>query len=153
MPDRDRNGRDRPRRQYPVTSDEPVSLTRPRRAVQLTAVAYALAIVICSAVGSYVATVVAHERGSAHTDERIAALERDLTVRRAAAAEANARRDQQLRETERVVCVVFNRLEPRDVEVQAVRVRFRCDQQPQPSVDPSAGPPLPPLPAPSASGR
>lgn len=127
------------RRQYPVTSDEPVSLTRPRRAVRATAVAYALAIVICSATGSYVATVIAHERGSAHTDRRIARLETDLGQRRAAAAEANARRDQQIAETRRVVCVVFNRLQPRDAEVERVRAEFKCDQQPDPQ--------------PSASGR
>jgi hypothetical protein len=105
--------------------------------VRVTAVAYAIAIVFCSAMGSYIATVVAHERGSAHTDERIARLEGDLAVRRAAAAEANARRDQQLAEVGRLVCAVVNRVQPRDAEVERIRVQYRCDQQPQPSGSPA----------------
>lgn len=126
-------------REYPVTSDTPVRLTNPLKAVRVTAIAYAAAIVICSAAAAWIATVTAHERAKVQTERRVQVLERDLTERRKAAAEANARRDAQLAEAQRIVCVIFDRL-PRDAQVEMVRARFQCDRQPSPGLSPTPAP-------------
>ncbi len=96
-----------------------------------TAVAVALAVALGVVAGT--TAYVAQSKANEHTDRRIARLEADLAERRKAANEANARRDQQLAEVGRLVCAVFNRVQPRDAEVERVRAIYRCDQQPQPS--------------------
>ncbi len=101
------------------------------------AVAVGLALAVLLGVVAGVTAFVAQSRANQHTDQRIERLEADLTERRRVAAEANARRDQQIAETQRVVCVVFNRLQPRDDEVQRVRAQFTCDALPEPTVRPS----------------
>ncbi len=105
-------------------------------------IAALVAIVLAAALGVVAGTTayVAQSRANAHTDRRIARLESDLTERRKAAAEANARRDQQIAEVQRLICTVMNRVQPRDAEVERIRVQFHCDQQPQPSTQPSPAP-------------
>lgn len=144
MPAHRDTGDDEVTREYPVTSDTPVRLSNPLKAVRVTAIAYACAIVICSAAAAWIATVTAHERAKVQTERRVQVLERDLAERRRVNAEANARRDAQLAETQRIVCVVFDRL-PRDSEVDRLRAQFECDKQ--------AGGGAPPTPAPSVSSR
>ncbi len=117
---------------------------QPRRVPLWQAVAVGLALALLLGVVAGVTAYVAADKGrsqaNAHTDRRLAALEADLTERRKAASEANARRDQQLRDTERIVCAVVNRVQPRDAEIERIRAEYRCDQQPLPSASPRASP-------------
>ncbi len=113
----------------------------PARQVPLwRAVAVAVILAVALGVVAGATAYVAQSRSNSHTDRRIERLEADLAERRKAAAEANARRDQQLAEVGRLVCAVFNRVQPRDAEVERIRAMYRCDQLPQPQPSPSVLP-------------
>ncbi len=114
---------------------DPSRLVRVTPSWQAILVGALLAIMLGIVAG--VTAYIAQNRANEHTDRRLAELERDRAERRAAADAANARRDQQIAETQRIVCVVMNRIEPRDAEVQRIRVQFRCDAQPDPAATPS----------------
>ncbi len=114
---------------------DPARLVRVTPSWQAILVGFLLAMMLGVVAG--VTAYVAQNRANEHTDRRLAELERDRAERRRAADAANARRDQQIAETVRIVCVVMNRIEPRDDEVQRYRAQFHCDSQPQPAVTPS----------------
>ncbi len=101
------------------------------------AVAVGLVLAIMLGVVAGVTAFYAQSKSNEHTDKRIALLEADRVERRRVADEANARRDQQIAETQRIVCVVLNRIQPRDTEVQRIRVQFLCDRQPDPLATPT----------------
>lgn len=113
------------RRRYAVTADEPVTIDRPRRKVRLVSILSALALVVSSSMGTWIATDIAHKRASAHTDRRIAAVEEGLAARRQA-------RDDQFAEMAKLVCVFADRV-PRDPYLDEVRRRYGCDVPPSPS--------------------
>lgn len=105
---------------------------------------FALALVVIVVVAGYVSASVggehAYSRSSAHTDERIAALESDLAERRAANQRQNAQRDQQIGELRRLVCVFADHAQPRDVQVQEIRGRYGCNGGPYPQPAPAPSP-------------
>lgn len=107
------------------------------RAIFLAAL-FAAALLVLVVVGAYASAGVGYDRSAAHTDRRIAALESDLTERRQVRASQDAGRDAQTRELLALVCVLLDRAQPRDSEVQARRVRYGCvaPVPPPPSVSP-----------------
>ncbi len=92
----------------------------------ILAVLFAAALVVIVIIGAYVSAGVGYDRSAAHTDQRIAALESDLAERRAVRASQDAARDAQTRELLTLVCVLLDRVQPRDSEVQVQRVRYGC---------------------------
>jgi hypothetical protein len=114
----------------PIVADEPVEVRNPRRQLRRILVLYALLPLVAAAMGAWIATNIAYQRAAEHTDKRFTALERDLTERRKAAAEANARRDAQQAQTAALVCLVLDHLQPRDEAVEAARARYNCPDEP-----------------------
>lgn len=124
-----RRGKIRP---YPILSGEPgVLLQNPRRQLIRVLVLYALLPLICAAAGAFIAYIMANE----HSSDRIAALEADLAERRAARAKV----DSSLRDA---ACVLANRAQPRDVDVERIRSKYGCTGAliAVPTPTPSAGP-------------
>ena len=120
-----------------VATDEPgLVLHQPRRKLIQIVVLFAVAIVTCSAAAAYVGAAIAYHRASDHTDARFAELETDLTERRRVAAEGNAKRDAQQAEVAALVCLVLDRIQPRDAQVEAARSRYGCTANPK---QPAAG--------------
>lgn len=115
----------------------------------LLSVIFGLAVLLLAAVIGYTSSVFAVDRAEAHTDDRIAVLEKDLQQRRAVAAAQNANRDAQIAELRRLVCVLADHSQPRDASVQEVRARYGCDGL-TPGLTP--GPSTGPSPSPSATG-
>lgn len=111
----------------------PLGTAPPKRAPSWQAFLVGFLLAAMLGIVAAVSVYVALSRANAHTDRRLATLEADRAERRTAADQANARRDQQIAETRRLVCTVVNRIQPRDTEVERIRVEFRCDQQPEPS--------------------
>lgn len=122
-----------------MRTDEPgVVVHSPRRQLARLLVLYAVLPLICAGAGTFIA----YELGNQRTDARLAALEEDLEQRRAASAAANAERDARLAQTRRDLCVVIDRVQPRDAAVEGVRRRYGCapvppGSSPAPSVSPS----------------
>lgn len=133
---------------HPVAADEPIYMHQPRRQIRRVAVAYALAIIVCSGVAAWIATDIAHTRASEHTDLQLRILNADLNERRRANAEANARRDAQTSELLTLVCLLLDRAVPRDGQVEMFRARFGCDTG-RPSLTPAPTPA--PTPSPTVS--
>ncbi len=112
----------------PADVDPPKTMHVPTWRAVVVAVILAVALGVVAGTTAFVA----QSKANSFTDRRLAALERDLNERRKLASEANARRDQQIAETRRLVCTVVNRLQPRDDEVERIRREFKCDQQGDP---------------------
>lgn len=122
-------------RQYELLADEPVLLHNPRRQLVKLLTLYAALPLICATAGTYVAYMLA--MGS--VDQRLQGLERDMAERRAAAHAEDRARDERLAQTRRDLCVVLDRLNPRDAPVQDLRGRYGCSAPvPAPSPQPSA---------------
>lgn len=97
----------------------------------------ALAVAVVAAAASYGGASYAYSSSAAHTDDRIAVLEGDLSQRRASALAANANRDAQIAQLKRLVCILADHAQPRDDQVAQVRAEFACTGGPYPE------PPLP----------
>lgn len=136
--------------EYPVLSDEPIVVPRPRRAVARVAIAYMLAILIVGASAAYIGATVGYNRSAERTDRRIATLERDLADRRAARARDDATRDAQVGRLRQLVCLFADRVQPRDAEVERARAEFGCTYTPP---VPQAVPSAMPEPGPRGDGR
>ncbi|MEU8333426.1 hypothetical protein [Micromonospora sp. NPDC048839] len=123
-------------RQYELLTDEPVLLHNPRRQLVKLLTLYAALPLICATAGAYVAYMLA--MGS--VDQRLQGLERDMAERRAAARAEDRARDERLAQTRRDLCVVLDRLAPRDESVQELRRRYQCAAPgPAPSPQPPSG--------------
>ncbi|MGI5247758.1 hypothetical protein [Dactylosporangium sp. CA-139066] len=135
---------DETERLHPLATDQPgLILHRPVAKWRQIAIMYALLPLLCAGVGAWIATQVAYARAEAHTDRRIAALERDLAERRAANTSANAERDRQIAELRRLVCIFADHAQPRDAQVEEVRARYGCTGGPYPV--PQSPPPSAPI--------
>jgi hypothetical protein len=116
----------------PSTEDRLAFVPQVRVTPSWQAIVVGILVAVLLGIVAGVTAFVSQQRANDHTDHRIARLEADLAERRRVAAEANARRDQQIAETQRIVCVVMNRVQPRDAEVEKVRAQFNCAAQPDP---------------------
>lgn len=136
--------RDEPAQElHPVASDQPgLILHRPLRKLRQVAIVYALLPLVCAGLGGFVVIKLTE----AATSRRLAALERDLEQRRAVNTKSNTERDRQIAELRRLVCVFADHSEPRDDQVEAVRIQYGCDGGPYPVL------PVPGVPTPSSSG-
>lgn len=114
---------------------EPVTTHRPRNL--LLSMVFGMSVLLLSSVIGYTAAVFAVNRAEAHTDQRVAVLERDLQQRRATAAAQNEARDQQIAELRRLVCLFADHSQPRDPAVEDVRRRYNCTGSPSPTPGPS----------------
>lgn len=123
---------------HPVLTDQPgLILTQPRRQLAKILILYALLPLVCSASGA----VIVYELSNAATERRVAAVEDYLAQRREANTAADSARDRQLEQTRRDLCVVLDRIQPRDAAVQDMRRRYGCTTgptSPSPSPTPSA---------------
>ncbi|MEV0430401.1 hypothetical protein [Micromonospora sp. NPDC050495] len=124
-------------RSYGLLTDEPgLVVHNPRRQLAKLLVLYAVLPLLCSAAAAYIAVTLAN----ASMDRRVAALEQDQAQRRQAAAAADQARDARLAQTRRDLCVVLDRVVPRDPPVQDLRRRYGCT-----APDPTPTPPPPPV--------
>ncbi|MEV7684278.1 hypothetical protein AB0O64_37980, partial [Streptomyces sp. NPDC088341] len=98
----------------------------PRRQLARLLALYAVLPLICAGAGAFIA----YQSASARTDGRIATLEADLAERRAVNSEANRARDEQLAAIRRDLCVLVDRLQPRDRAVVELRRRYGCPGTP-----------------------
>lgn len=116
-----------------VTAERVVAGDR-RRLARLLAL-YALLPLICAAA----ATVIAYNLAGSRMDHRVDALEQDLAQRRAVAAQEQRARDARLEQTRRDLCVVLDRVVPRDTPVQDMRRRYGCAGAASPGPNPTPG--------------
>lgn len=113
--------------EHALLTDQPgVLVAHPRQQLVKILILYALLPLVCGTAGA----VVAYQLSNVVTDRRVAALEDDLAQRRAANAAANEARDAQLGQTRRDLCVVIDRVQPRDQAVQDIRKRYGCTGAP-----------------------
>lgn len=127
----------------PVVADEPVMVHQPRRRLNRILLVYAVLSLICGGAGGYIGYSLSNWR----TDQRVDALEADLAARRANRAAEDDARDARLNQTRRDLCIVLDRLQPRDAPLEEMRRRYGCTgpASPGPSVSPTPGPtPAPP---------
>ena len=128
---------------HPVLTDEPgLVLTHPRRQLAKILILYAVLPLVCSVAGA----VVAYQLSNVVTERRVAALEEYLAQRREMNTAADGERDKQLEQTRRDLCVVVDRVQPRDAAVEDMRRRYGCTGGP--TVAPAS-----PSPTPSARTR
>jgi hypothetical protein len=117
---------------------------------------FTAAIVLLAFVSAYAGGTFGYRASAQHTDRTLGVLVKDLDQRREAAQQANARRDAQLGELRRLVCVLADHAQPRDQQVQEARARYGCNGGPYPDPFPLAGPsihpPIAPSPIPSTGG-
>lgn len=122
---------------HPVLTDEPgLMLKRPRWQLAKILVLYALLALVCGAAGA----VIAYQLSNVVTERRVAALEDDLAQRRAANAAGDEARDAQLGQTRRDLCVVIDRVQPRDAAVEDMRTRYGCTSGPAVTPTPGVSP-------------
>ncbi|MEU7590620.1 hypothetical protein AB0A95_30560 [Micromonospora sp. NPDC049230] len=139
---------------HPVLTDEPgLVLRHPRRQLAKILILYAVLPLVCSVAGA----VIAYQLSNVVTERRVAALEEYLAQRRETNLAADGERDKQLEQTRRDLCVVVDRVRPRDAEVEDMRRRYGCTGGPTaapgpPSPTPSARP-RPATPTGGATGR
>ncbi|MFR9780136.1 hypothetical protein ACL02O_29280 [Micromonospora sp. MS34] len=123
-------------RSYGLLTDEPgLVVHNPRRQLAKLLVLYAVLPLLCAAAAAYIAVTLAN----ASMDRRVAALEQDQAQRRQAAAAADQARDARLAQTRRDLCVVLDRVVPRDPPVQDLRRRYGCTA-PHPAPSPTGTP-------------
>lgn len=120
----------------PVFADEPLLVHQPRRRLNRILVLYALLPLICGAVGAYIA----YELGNWRTDQRVDRLESDLNERRTARAAEDQARDARLEQTRRDLCVVLDRVQPRDAPLEEMRRRYGCVGRASPGPGPNVVP-------------
>ncbi|MER5608324.1 hypothetical protein AB0F93_00010 [Micromonospora tulbaghiae] len=143
----------------PIISDEPLMVSQPRRRLKRILVLYALLSLICGAAGGYI--------GYSLSDARVEALEADLMQRRANRAAEDDARDARDAQTRRDLCIVLDRIQPRDAPLEDMRRRYGCNGRipgARPSSSATAGPSptasagrrtaagVAPAPAPAVSG-
>ncbi len=137
--------------EFAVLTDEPIVVPQPRRAVARVAISFGLAILVVGASAAYIGATIGYDRASGKIDRRVAAIERYQDERRGARdsekAQADAERAAAKAELARLraaFCVLADRAQPRDAEIDRVRAEFGCTggPLPVPSVTPT-GLPLP----------
>lgn len=131
--------------QYPVMSDKPVEIHNPQRKMRLIAIAYALAILVATVAGSYIAANIAIDRNDKikqqlrdELNER--ARQRDVRVDEFQAVLDQYRRD---------MCAVTSE-QVQTPAVVDIRTRYRCGAAAGPRTGhpatpgalPTAGPPI-----------
>lgn len=112
---------------HALLTDEPGLLVhRPRRKLAQVLALYAILSLICGAAGA----VIAYQLSNVVIDRRVSTLEGDLAQRRATRAAEDQARDARLTQTRRDLCVVIDRVQPRDAAVEDVRRRWGCTSRP-----------------------
>lgn len=106
-----------------LLTDEPgVLVHNPRQKLVRILILYALLPLICSVAGGFIA----YQFANAAMEHRVDALEGDLAQRRAARAAEDRQRDAKLDQNRRDLCVVLDRLTPRDRPVEDLRHKYGC---------------------------
>lgn len=118
-----------------MLTDEPLILRHPRRALGRLLVAVCAA----AAVFAAAAAVVAYQLSDHSMRQRVETLETERAQRRQEADAANRVRDARLEQTRRDLCVVVDRVQPRDTAVQDLRRRYGCTETPS-GVTPAPAP-------------
>jgi len=108
---------DQPTLRYPVLSDEPVELRRPRRKARMIAASFAATIALTGAT-AYAGTTYAISRAESDLRESRDQFARDLEQRR-------QERDRQQAEVDKDLCTVVTRLTP-DPATDELRRRYGC---------------------------
>src|SRR5690242_16582952 len=108
---------DEPTLRYPVLSDEPVELRRPRRKARMIAASFAATIALTGAT-AYAGTTYAISRAESDLRESRDQFARDLEQRR-------QERDRQQAEVDNDLCTVVTRLTP-DPATEELRRRYGC---------------------------
>jgi hypothetical protein len=140
-----------------VVSNEPLFLDRPLRRVRrfrLVLVAYAVAIIVCSAVAAYTAAYFADR----NLRDQVAAIDADRAANRAKIVKQQDATAALVEQARQALCALIQRTPP-DAEINRQRVRYRCGpylppsapgrdatQTPTPGPGSSTGPPTPPPP-------
>lgn len=135
---------DRRRLLSPVLADEPLVGENLMRRLRIVLVALAIAFVLTNVTSYFLGQTFsanAREDAGRDTGRRVAELERkfnaDLAERKAERDRQDAAQAAKVEQLRRDICVVLDRVEPRDSAVQAARRRYGCTVTPKPAA--SAG--------------
>lgn len=107
----------------PILTDAPVTVHNPRGKIRAVMVLFAAAIVLAAA-SAYLTTVIAYQRSTRHTDQRIATLERDLAQRRAVRADRDRETQALLEQYRHTICVLAE--QHSGPTIDQLRADYRC---------------------------